>query len=63
MYKQCVATQHCDFNPMKVCPDAFRFKEDHAPCAETVNQQFIACPENCLNCSNTAFGCPLQHIN
>ncbi len=61
-YRQCVATQKCDFNPMAVCPDAYTQREAYAECAEEVNKTFLMCLENCLNRSNVEFGCPLQKL-
>jgi hypothetical protein len=61
-YKQCVATQKCDFDPMAVCPDSYTQREAYAECAEEVNKTFLICLENCLNRSNVEFGCPLQKL-
>jgi hypothetical protein len=61
-YKQCVAREKCDFNPMAVCPDSYTQREAYAECAEEVNKTFLMCLENCLNRSNVEFGCPLQKL-
>lgn len=61
-YKQCVAREKCDFNPMAVCPDSYREKQAYQECAEEVNKTFLMCLENCVNRSNVAFGCPLQKL-